>query len=131
MKIKNILLTILGFISLAVGLIGIAVPLLPTTPFVLLAALCFSLSNKKFYKWLSNSRVFGPYIENYLAGTGISIRRKIASIAFLWTGLAISMIVVNKPLVFVILAIVGIGVTIHLARIKTRKDGERAPVQTE
>ena len=106
---------------MGLGTIGIALPVLPTTPFILLAAICFSASSEKFYNWLLKSRVFGPYIENYRTKQGISNIHKIASIVFLWTGLIFSMAVVQTIWVYVVLGAVGIGVTIHLLLIKTKK----------
>lgn len=121
MKIRNIFLTILGFACLGLGALGVVLPVLPTTPFVLLAALCFSISNKKFHDRLRRNRVFGQYIENYHTKQGISMSLKIASIAFLWTGLTISMVMVRAVWIYVLLGIVGAGVTTHLLLIKTKK----------
>ena len=111
---------ILGFILLGLGAVGVAIPVMPTTPFVLLAAICFSASNKKSYAWLQRNRFFGPYIENYRTRQGISKSLKIASICFVWTGLTISMIRLQTTWVYYVLAIVGIGVTVHLLLIKTK-----------
>ncbi|MCL2718632.1 MAG: YbaN family protein [Lachnospiraceae bacterium] len=96
-------------------------PLLPTTPLVLLAAICFSAANEKLNNWLSRSRLFGPYIENYRTGQGISKCRKIVSVVYLWIGLVTSMIVIQTTAIYIILSIVGIGVTIHILMIKTKK----------
>jgi len=101
--------------------VGVALPVMPTTPFVLLAAICFSAGNDKFTEWLQKNRVFGPYIENYRNKRGISIWHKIGSIAFLWTGLVVSMAVVRELWIYLTLSAVGIGVTIHLLLIKTKK----------
>jgi len=119
--IKNLILTIFGFTLLGLGAIGVVLPVLPTTPFVLLAAICFSVSNKKFHDWLLKNRIFGPFIENYRTKQGIKLSQKLGSIAFLWTGLIISMVVSQKTWVFIFLPIVGVGVTIHLLLIKTKK----------
>jgi len=118
---KNFLLTILGFICLTLGAAGIIIPLLPTTPLVLLAAMCFSISNKKLEHRLNQNRIFGPFIENYRTGVGISKRRKIASIAFLWIGLITSMVAIRTTSIYIILCIVGTCVTIHLLMIKSKK----------
>ena len=112
----------LGFIFLALGAIGIFIPVLPTTPFVLLSAACFSSSSKKLNEWLLRSRLFGPFIENYSTGQGISVSRKIASLVFLWTGLIISMVIVRTIWIYIILGVVGIGVTIHILTIKDKKE---------
>ena len=88
---KSVLLTTLGFIFLGFGAVGAALPVMPTTPFVLLAAACFSAGNKKISVWLQKSPFFGPYIENYRTHQGIKKSLKIKSVVFLWTGLIISM----------------------------------------
>ncbi|MCL2066447.1 MAG: YbaN family protein [Treponema sp.] len=121
MAIKKLVLTGLGFLFLGLGAAGAFLPVMPTTPFVLLAAMCFSASNKKFYDWLQRNSFFGPYIENYRTKQGIKKSLKIKSIVFLWTGLIISMALRRTLLICIILGIVGAGVTIHLLLIKTRK----------
>ena len=119
MKLKPILLTTLGLASLGLGAVGIAIPVLPTTPFVLLAAACFSASSERLHAWLSRSRFFGPYIEHYRTGRGIKPSLKITSIAILWAGLIISMIFARAIWAYIVLGVVGAGVTAHLLTIKT------------
>ena len=109
----------LGFLFLCLGAVGVVLPVMPTTPFVILAALCFSAGNKKFHERLCRNRVFGPYIENYRNKQGISITLKVCSIALLWTGLAVSMVAMRTVWGFVLLGAVGVGVTIHILTIKT------------
>ena len=121
MKIKNLILITLGFICIGLGAVGVALPVMPTTPFVLLAAFCFSASSEKFYNWLQQNRVFGPYIENYRTKQGISFLHKIASILFVWTGIAISILMVREVWVCIVLMIVALGITIHLLMIKTKR----------
>jgi len=118
--VKKFTLAAAGFISLVLGVIGIVLPLLPTTPFVLLSAACFSMSNKKLETWLLKSRIFGPFIENYRTGKGISKARKVFTINYLWFGLITSIIVIRTTFIFLILSIVGIGVTVHILTIKNR-----------
>ena len=119
---KKLILIISGFASLTVGILGVILPVLPTTPFVLLSAACFSKSSKRLDDWLRRSRLFGPYIENYREKKGISKSRKAATLAFLWTGLFVSMLIVQTVLIYVILSIVGVCVTIHVMMIKTKND---------
>ncbi|MCL2604233.1 MAG: YbaN family protein [Defluviitaleaceae bacterium] len=116
---KKALLIAAGFVSLILGVAGIILPVLPTTPFVLLSASCFSMSNEKLEKWLLKSRVFGPFIDNYRTKRGISILHKTASIAFLWTGLITSMLLTAAVWAYILLPMVGVGVTVHLLMIKT------------
>jgi len=121
MKTKKLLLIVAGFTSLALGVVGIVLPLLPTTPFVLLSAACFSRCNKKLENWLLQSRVFGPFIENYRTGQGISKLHKIASVVFLWAGLISTMVITREVWIAVVLLIVGVGVTTHILLIKTKR----------
>ena len=121
MSMKKLLFIVLGFITLALGAIGVVLPLLPTTPLVILSALCFSYGSKRLEGWLCRNRVFGPFIENYRTGRGISRFHKIASIAFLWVGLVTSAIIVGTAMLYIILSAVGVGVTIHILMIRSKK----------
>ena len=102
------------------GAVGIIIPVLPTTPFVLLAAGCFSASSPKVYRFLLRSRFFGPYIDHYKNGGGISKAAKARGIITLWVLLGISAVFVKTPWVYLLLGTVGAGVTLHLLLIKTR-----------
>lgn len=123
-RIKKTLLIVAGVVSLALGGIGVFLPLLPTTPFVLLAAGCFAGSSPAMHRWLCRSRFFGEYIENYRTNAGVSKSIKIRAIVFLWSGLALSAAAVHKPLVRVILAVVGICVSTHLLMMKTKDENK-------
>ncbi|MDF2587520.1 MAG: hypothetical protein K0S41_1361 [Anaerocolumna sp.] len=121
MRLKNIVLIIIGIFSLSLGAVGIFLPVLPTTPFVLLSAGCFSISSPKLADSLMKSKYFGSYIENYRYKTGVPRSAKIRAIVFLWTGLFISMLLIKKVMIIGILIIIGTLVTIHLSKLKTRE----------
>lgn len=108
-----------GTVSLGLGIIGMLLPVLPTTPFLLLAAFCYVRSSKRLYDWLMNHRLLGGYIQNYLKYRAISRNAKIASLAALWLSLSISFAAVHNTAVRLALVLVGIGVTIHLLTLKT------------
>jgi len=120
-KLKRQLLIIAGTLSLAVGMVGIAIPVLPTTPFLLLAAGCYLRSSQRFYNWLMANRLFGAYIRNYIEGRGIPIKLKLFIIALLWTTIGISIWLVANLIVTVILLIVAAGVTLHIIFIRVRR----------
>ena len=80
----RILLTILGLISLGLGILGAFLPVLPTTPLLLLAAALFLRSNKRLYDWLMNHPRLGTYISNFMEHKSIPLRVKIVSITLLW-----------------------------------------------
>jgi hypothetical protein len=118
-KIKKYLLIIGGSVSVALGAIGIFVPVLPTTPFLLLAVFCYLKSSKKLYKWLVGHKVFGVYIYNYVTYKAVLKSTKIGAIIFLWAGLTTSILLVNNWHIRLMLIVIGIGVSIHLIMLKT------------
>lgn len=121
MKLKKILLYIVGVVSLTLGTIGIILPVLPTTPFMLLAAGCFSVSSPRLLLLIQRNKFLGSYISNYQDKTGIPKNVKIRAIVFLWSGLIISALLSQKLLIIIILFTIGSAVTIHLVRMKTRE----------
>ena len=107
---------------MALGIIGIIVPILPTTPFLLLAAACYIRSSQRFYDWLLNNRFLGLYIKNYIQGKGIPLRVKVFTVILLWMTIGLSMWFAAQGVVIrVILTLVAVGVTTHIVRIKTFK----------
>lgn len=122
MELKRTIFLSLGIIFLVVATIGIFLPVLPTTPFVLIAAFCFSKSSKRAEKWILKNRYFGTYIENYRNKCGVPIDIKINSIMFLWLMLIISIFLFsNNPIVSLFLIFIGLAVTIHIYTLKTQK----------
>lgn len=116
---KKYLYLTAGFITLGTGVIGIFIPVLPTTPFLLLAAACFLKSSEKLYTWLTSHKVFGKYIENYIKYKAVSRKSKVISIAVLWAVISVSLIASNSLHIKIFLTIVGIGVTCHLVLLKS------------
>ncbi len=118
-KKTNILFTTLGFVSLALGIVGIVLPVLPTTPFLLLASFLFYKGSKRMHDWLENNRFFGGYIRNYRKYHAIKRSTKIISIVLLWATLALSFVLVDNLYIRIGLVAVGAAVTTHLLLIKT------------
>lgn len=119
---KRVLLLTGGWAMLALGGVGVLVPVLPTTPFVLLAAGCFSCASPRVYALLLRSRFFGPYIENYRTGGGVPWSAKIRGLVMLWPLLILSMVSIQKPVMTAVLLVVGAAVTAHLLLLKTRRN---------
>ena len=80
----KIILTIIGLLSLGLGVAGIFLPLLPTTPLLLLAAWCFIRSSSRLYDWLLNHPYLGEYIRNFRENKAIPLRVKVVSVAMIW-----------------------------------------------
>lgn len=114
-----------GFVLVGIGILGMFLPLLPTTIFFILAAWCFARSSEKFHNWLHNNRFFGKYLRNYRTKGGMTISSKIFSLSFLWVGIIASGLFATQNMyVRILLAVIGIGVTWHLLAIKTIADTE-------
>ena len=124
--ILNKILVGLGSFFLVLGIIGIFIPILPTTPFLLLATACYARGSKRFYNWLINNKWLGEYIRNYREGKGIPSTIKIISIILLWITIIFStIIIVTNYFIQIILIIIAIGVTIHILTIKTMKKNSK------
>jgi len=128
-KIVKILLITAGTISLALGAIGVFLPIIPTTPFLLLAAACYYRSSKRMHRWLLNNKWFGEYIRNYKEGKGIPLKTKIAALAMLWLTIGVSTVFfLNRLLpellvlpMQVIMIAVAVAVSAHIIRLPTFK----------
>ncbi len=111
-----------GTILVGLAIIGILLPILPTTPFLLLAAACYARSSDRFYKWLMGNRFFGGYIKNYREGKGIPLKVKAYTISLLWaTILVTAYFFITDTIVEILLLAIAVGVTVHVLSIRPRK----------
>src|SRR5688572_1006860 len=94
--LRFFLITI-GWLSFVIGIVGIFLPVLPTTPFLLLAALCFAKSSARFYNWLLNHRWFGRYIRSWKENGTIPLKTKMIAITLLTVSLSTSVIFFIRP----------------------------------
>ncbi len=116
------LLKIAGTAFLIIGGVGIVLPLLPTTPFLMLAAVCYARSSERGYRWLLTNRWFGEYIRNWHEGRGIPMKTKILSIAFLILTMGYSAaFVVPSFIGKVVLILIAICVSMHILSFPTLK----------
>lgn len=103
-KIKKILLIMIGSISLIVGSIGIILPLLPTTPFLLLSLACFIRSSDRLYDFILNNKYLAPYVKDYMNGNGIPKKVKIRAITLIWITIGFSTIfIIDKSIIRIVL----------------------------
>ncbi len=131
-KVLRIALVSLGCLSLALGVAGALLPVLPTTPFLLLAAACFARSSGRLHGWLVRHPRLGPYMEGFVYGGGISASAKRRSVAALWAAIAVSSLLsalgarsatvrIGAP---ALLALVAGGVTIYILTRPTAGPGD-------
>ena len=118
-------LVVLGFLSLAIGIFGIVIPLLPTTPFLLLSAACFLKGSDRMFRWLMNHKLFGEFIRNFREKKAIPLRTKILAVSLLWITILFSIFfMVESIYLRIMLAAIAIAVTVHILHFKTLKSIE-------
>lgn len=116
------LLIAIGSISVFLGILGIILPIVPTTPFLLLAAICYSHSSERFYIWLLTNRFFGSYIRDWRENKGLTIATKIWIIFVLVTTMGISAIFFVPLLpVKIGLAVIGTIITLYILSLPTKR----------
>ena len=116
------ILAFLGSVSLTLGIVGIFVPMLPTTPFLLLTAALYFRSSPRLYEWLMNHPRLGTYIRNFRENKAIPLRVKIVSVSLVWATLLYCAFGIAREwwlqALFLLLAT---GITIHILHYKTLK----------
>jgi uncharacterized membrane protein YbaN (DUF454 family) len=114
-KFKKGLFVVAGTVSLGLGFVGIVLPVLPTTPFLLLSAACYYKGSERLHRWMLNNRLFGDYLRNYKKGNGIQPRTKIFTLILLWSVISFSaLFMLNNVIIQIILFATAIGVSIHI-----------------
>ncbi|MDF3845533.1 YbaN family protein [Pseudomonas citronellolis] len=116
------LLLAVGWLSVALGVAGIFLPLLPTTPFLLLAAACFMRSSQRFYDWLVSHPRLGPWIGDYLEGNGIPLKGKLYTVGLMWISIGFSCYLVPHLWARVFMLACAVLVSLYiLLKVKTRR----------
>ena len=114
-RLMKAVLIVCGTICVGLGVLGIFLPLMPTTVFLLLAAACYARSSERFHRRLVEHPWLGPYIRQR---NGLSTRQKAIILGLLWVSLGATMIwTARAPWLRVLLVAIGVGVTLHVARL--------------
>jgi len=124
----RLLLIAAGWVSTALAVLGLFLPLLPTVPLLLLAAACFARGSERCYRWLLDHRHLGPLVNGYLGGKGIPRRAKWTAIGLVWLSIPLTVLLVTAPVaVKVALLLIGLGITVYLLRLPTDSPCENHP----
>jgi uncharacterized protein len=119
-SLKKAIFIVAGTISLGLGAVGVFLPILPTTPFLLLSAACYYKGSERMHRWLLSNKLFGSYIRNYREGKGISPKGKILTVFLLWATICYSIFFLVNILMFqIILSAIAIAVTVHVTTLPT------------
>jgi uncharacterized membrane protein YbaN (DUF454 family) len=119
---RQMALQLAGHLCVALGVIGIFLPLLPTTPFLLLAAACYVRSSERHYAWLISNPVFGPPIRDYQQKRAVRPRTKVIALAFVWVSMLFSIYRVQKPALDVVLFCLGLFLSVMILRVRTLRE---------
>lgn len=119
-RLTRIVLRIVGGLLVGLGVLGMFLPLLPTTIFLLGAAACFGKSSPGAYRWLTTNRVFGRHLREYREERGATLGTKVFSISSLWIGIGAAVYLVrDMPWLEVVLIAIAMAVTVHLLSLRT------------
>jgi uncharacterized membrane protein YbaN (DUF454 family) len=119
-SLKKVIPIVAGTISLGLGAVGVFLPILPTTPFLLLSAACYYKGSERMHRWLLNNKLFGSYVRNYKEGKGISRTAKILTLLMLWVTICFSAVYMVRNLpIQLVLFVIAIAVTIHVITLPT------------
>ena len=110
-----------GFLAVGLGIIGAFLPVMPTVPFLLIALFCFERSSKKYHDMILNNKYFGKVLRDYYEGRGLTTSVKIKAILFLTCGMGFSFYKVQHLHLRIMLAVIWLGVTIHIILLKTKE----------
>ena len=118
--LRKIALVTAGSICVGLAVLGIFLPVLPTTPFLLLAAACFVRSSDRLYNWLIHHKWFGNYIRYYREYRAVTLKSKILALVMLWGVIGYTAFgVIDNWWIRGLLGVIAVGVTLHLIHIKT------------
>jgi len=119
LTLRKGLLIFSGILLVVLATVGIFLPLLPTTPLLLLAAACFIRSSDRLYQWLITHKWFGSFIKNYREQKATTKHAKVVILLLLWGSLGYTIIAVLSDLtVRILLLLIGMGVTLHVLSLK-------------
>lgn len=121
----KIIFNLLGSVFVMLGVVGMFLPLLPTTPFLLLASACYVRGSERLHRWLMNNRYLGAYIRNFRDKKGMPMSAKVATLVIFWGSISISIWRIDIAPLQIILILVGIFVTLLILRIKTFREGQQ------
>lgn len=112
--LKRALLLSLGWLGVVLGVVGIFLPIMPTTPFILLAAWCFAQSSPRFHQWLCNHKHLGLIVRSWEDGNGLPRKVRNRVIFLLWFSLCFSTALLQNWLIGLVFFSIGAGVTLYL-----------------
>ena len=130
-KVKKYFYITLGFITLGLGLIGVILPLLPTTPFLLVTSFCFAKGSERFHSWFTNTNIYKKHLESFVKERAMTLKQKVVLLSFVNFMLAFPLILVDVlPMRITIIVLIIIKLYYFIFRVKTITPEEKRAMET-
>ncbi|MDO5779396.1 MAG: YbaN family protein [Clostridium sp.] len=129
-KVKKYFYITLGFIALGLGLIGVILPILPTTPFLLLTSFCFAKGSERFHVWFTNTNIYKKHLESFVKERAMTLKQKVLLLSFVNFMLAFPLILVDVlPMRITIIVLIIIKLYYFIFRVKTITPEEKLAME--
>lgn len=130
-KVKKYFYITLGFITLGLGLIGVILPILPTTPFLLVTSFCFAKGSERFHSWFTNTNIYKKHLESFVKERAMTLKQKVVLLSFVNFMLAFPLILVDVlPMRITIIVLIIIKLYYFIFRVKTITLEEKRAMET-
>ncbi len=130
-KVKKYFYITLGFITLGLGLIGVILPILPTTPFLLVTSFCFAKGSERFHSWFTNTNIYKKHLESFVKEMAMTLKQKVVLLSFVNFMLAFPLILVDVlPMRITIIVLIIIKLYYFIFRVKTITPEEKRAMET-
>ncbi|MDU5262158.1 MAG: YbaN family protein [Clostridium celatum] len=129
-KVKKYFYITLGFIALGLGLVGVILPILPTTPFLLLTSFCFAKGSERFHVWFTNTNIYKKHLESFVKERAMTLKQKVVLLSFVNFMLAFPLILVDVlPMRITIIVLIIIKLYYFIFRVKTITPEEKLAME--
>ena len=130
-KAKKYFYITLGFITLGLGLIGVILPILPTTPFLLVTSFCFAKGSERFHRWFTNTNIYKKHLESFVKERAMTLKQKVVLLSFVNFMLAFPLILIDiLPMRITIIVLIIIKLSYFIFRVKTITPEEKRAMET-
>ena len=129
-KVKKYFYITLGFIALGLGLVGVILPILPTTPFLLLTSFCFAKGSERFHVWFTNTNIYKKHLESFVRERAMTLKQKVVLLSFVNFMLAFPLILFDVlPMRITIIVLIIIKLYYFIFRVKTITPEEKLAME--